>query len=36
MSMTFTGYQRPNGSVGIRSKLLIIAVDECCLSLIHI
>ncbi len=30
MSMTFTGYQRPNGSVGIRSKLLIIAVDECC------
>lgn len=28
--MTFTGYQRPNGEIGIRNKLLIIAVDECC------
>jgi altronate dehydratase large subunit len=28
--MTFNGYLRPNGLVGIRNKLLIIAVDECC------
>ena len=28
--MNFKGYLRPNGSVGVRNKLLIIAVDECC------
>ena len=28
--MNFYGYLRPDGSVGIRNKLLIIAVDECC------
>jgi altronate dehydratase large subunit len=28
--MKFMGYERPDGSVGIRNKLLIIAVDECC------
>lgn len=28
--MTFNGFLRPDGSVGIRNKLLIIAVDECC------
>jgi len=28
--MTFGGYKRPDGTVGIRNKLLIIAVDECC------
>ena len=28
--MEFMGYQRPDGSVGIRNKILIIAVDECC------
>ncbi len=26
---TFNGYARPDGSVGIRNKVLIIAVDEC-------
>lgn len=30
MNKTFTGYLRPNGQIGIRNKLLIIAVDECC------
>lgn len=30
MDNCFTGYQRPNGDVGIRNKLLLIAVDECC------
>lgn len=30
MNRTFTGYLRPNGQIGIRNKLLIIAVDECC------
>lgn len=28
--MEFLGYERADGSVGIRSKILIIAVDECC------
>lgn len=28
--MEFMGYKRPDGQVGIRNKLLIIAVDECC------
>lgn len=28
--MNFKGYLRPDGSVGIRNRLLIIAVDECC------
>ena len=28
--MDFLGYRRPDGSVGIRNKILIIAVDECC------
>ncbi|SHJ44734.1 altronate dehydratase large subunit [Dethiosulfatibacter aminovorans DSM 17477] len=28
--MKFMGYERPDGTVGIRNKLLIIAVDECC------
>jgi altronate dehydratase large subunit len=28
--MDLFGYIRPDGSVGIRNKLLIIAVDECC------
>lgn len=28
--MYFKGFPRPDGSVGIRNKLLIIAVDECC------
>ena len=28
--MTFTGYQRPNGDIGIRNKILLVAVDECC------
>lgn len=28
--MEFMGYRRPDGSVGIRNKILIIAVDECC------
>lgn len=28
--MEFMGYERPDGSVGIRNKILIIAVDECC------
>ena len=28
--MNFMGYRRPDGSVGIRNKLLIVAVDECC------
>ena len=33
--MTFTGYQRPNGEVGIRNKLLLIAVDECCEGIVR-
>lgn len=28
--MEFKGYERADGSVGIRNKILIIAVDECC------
>ena len=28
--MTFEGYLRPDGMIGIRNRLLIIAVDECC------
>ena len=28
--MKFMGYKRPNGTVGIRNRILIIAVDECC------
>jgi altronate dehydratase large subunit len=28
--MKFQGFLRENGSVGIRNKILIIAVDECC------
>lgn len=27
--MKFNGYMRPDGTVGIRNKILIIAVDEC-------
>lgn len=27
---TFKGYPRPNGSIGIRNHILIMAVDECC------
>lgn len=33
--MTFTGYQRPSGDVGIRNKLLLIAVDECCEGIVR-
>src|SRR5690554_5194508 len=29
-NMKFKGYRRPDGTVGIRNKILIIAVDECC------
>lgn len=28
--MKFLGYERQDGSVGIRNKILIISVDECC------
>lgn len=28
--MEFKGYERADGSVGIRNKILVIAVDECC------
>lgn len=28
--MKFMGYKRPDGTVGIRNKILIISVDECC------
>ncbi len=28
--MNFKGYERADGSVGIRNKILILAVDECC------
>jgi len=28
--MKFMGYKRPDGNIGIRNKILIIAVDECC------
>ncbi|MDM8533975.1 UxaA family hydrolase [Clostridiaceae bacterium HSG29] len=28
--MEFMGYERPDGTVGIRNKILIISVDECC------
>lgn len=28
--MNFNGYIRPDGSVGIRNSILIVAVDECC------
>ena len=27
---TFKGYPRPNGKVGIRNHVMVIAVDECC------
>lgn len=27
---SFKGFQRPDGSVGIRNKILVVAVDECC------
>ncbi|MCG8484029.1 MAG: UxaA family hydrolase [Clostridia bacterium] len=27
--MKFLGYKRPDGSVGIRNKVLIVAIDEC-------
>ncbi|MCP3922783.1 MAG: UxaA family hydrolase [Desulfobacterales bacterium] len=30
MKMNFNGYLRPDGSIGIRNRILIIAVDECC------
>lgn len=30
MSRSFKGYERGDGSVGIRNKICIIAVDECC------
>lgn len=33
--MTFTGSLRPNGSIGIRNKLLLIAVDECCEGIVR-
>lgn len=33
--MTFTGYERPNGAVGIRNRLLLIAVDECCEGIVR-
>lgn len=29
MKQTFSGYRRPNGQVGIRNQILIIAIDEC-------
>ena len=28
--MEFLGYERPDGTVGIRNKILIVSVDECC------
>ncbi len=28
--MNFKGYERPDGSVGIRNRFLIVSVDECC------
>jgi len=28
--MNFKGYLRPDGSVGIRNRFLIVSVDECC------
>lgn len=28
--MNYKGYLRPNGEVGVRNKVLIIALDECC------
>lgn len=28
--MKFNGYVRPNGKLGIRNKILIVALDECC------
>lgn len=28
--MEFLGYRRENGQIGIRNKILIISVDECC------
>lgn len=31
--MSFLGYKRADGKVGIRNKILIIAVDECCLGI---
>lgn len=33
--MTFKGYQRPNGQIGIRNKLLLVAVDECCEGIVR-
>lgn len=28
--MEFMGYKRPDGTVGVRNKILVISVDECC------
>lgn len=28
--MKFQGYVRPDGKLGIRNKILIVALDECC------
>lgn len=28
--MNFLGYRRTDGSIGIRNKILVVAVDECC------
>ena len=28
--MKFNGYLRPDGRLGIRNKVLIVALDECC------
>lgn len=28
--MKFQGYIRPDGKLGIRNKILIVALDECC------
>lgn len=28
--MKFLGYERADKSVGIRNKILIVSVDECC------
>lgn len=33
--MKFIGYQRPDGDVGIRNRILLIAVDECCEGIVR-
>ena len=33
--MTFLGYRRADGSVGIRNKILVVAVDECCEGIVR-